>query len=398
MRNEILTEKINQYTKAYKDEVILIRRQLHQIPEIGDNLPKTRALILNELKKYDIEIQENVGNNGIVAIIRGGLEGKTVAYRADMDALLILEQNDLEYKSKHEGKMHACGHDAHVAIALSITKVLSLLKNDIKGNIKVIFQPAEETSGGALNMINDGVLDNPKVDYILGSHMWPSIESGKLGLCSGPLMAGTDILEINIQGKGGHGGIPHNAINPIVVGSKIINEIESIKNYFIDSSERAVISICSINSGTTNNVIPNTATILGTVRSFSKDTQEIIIDKLRKIANNISDIYGAKCELIYKKNFPPTINNAYVIDEIKKELKNHGLEDSINHVKEASMGAEDFSYFLNQIPGAFIFIGTRNESKNITHEIHNPNFKIDEEVLEFASATLCKMLLAFLEK
>ncbi|GAA0176685.1 M20 family metallopeptidase [Clostridium sediminicola] len=398
MIDKKLAKKIDDYAKKIKDEAISIRRELHQIPEIGEDLPKTRRFILNELNKYDVEVSENVGNNGIVALLKGGQEGKTVAYRADMDALPILEGNDFQFKSKHKGKMHACGHDGHVTIALSILKVLSFIKDEIKGNIKFVFQPAEETVGGALNMINDGVLQNPKVEYILGSHIWPSIESGQFGLRKGPIMAGADIFEIFIQGKGGHGAMPHKAINPIVVGCKIINEIEAIKNYFVNSNENAVVTIGALNSGDVHNVIPHNATILGTVRFFSKDTQDIIIEKLQKIIDNISDIYGAECTLKYTKRFPATINNSDVISNIEHILTSYGMEGNIFKIDEPSMGAEDFSFYLQEIPGSFIFLGTKNEEKEIVNEIHHPRFNIDEDIFEKATSILCKLLLEFLEK
>jgi amidohydrolase len=398
MIEKSLIKKIDDYAKEIKDEVISIRRELHKIPELGDELPKTRDFILNELKKYDVEVQDNVGNNGIVALLRGSKEGKTVAYRADMDALPILEENHCEFKSKHEGRMHACGHDGHVTIALSILKVLSFIKDDIEGNIKFIFQSAEEEKGGALNMINAGVLNNPKVDYIFGSHIWPSIESGKFGLRKGPLMAATDIVEIFIQGKGGHGAMPYKAINPIVVASKIVSEIESIKNYFINSDENAVISICALNSGYVDNVIPHTATLLGTVRTFSEDTQNIIINKLEEIVKSVSEIYGAKSTLKYKKHYPATINDGDVVSNIENILESYGMKDKISKISSPSMGAEDFSHFLRNVPGAFIFIGTRNEQKDIVNEIHHPSFKIDEEIFEDVTSVLSKVILEFLTK
>ena len=343
--NEILAKKIEEYSKKIKGEIISIRRKLHQIPKLGDDLPKTRSFIINELKKYDVEILENVDNNGIVAILRGGKEGKTIAYRADMDALPILEENTCEYKSQHPVKMHACGHDSHVAIALSILKVFSLIKDEIRGNVKFIFQPAEETLGGALKMIEDKVLENPKVDYIFGSHVNPDIESGKIGIRSGGLMAGVDEFEIEIQGKGGHAGIPHKAINPLVVASKIVCELESIKNYFINSGDRVVISICTMEGGEAINIIPHNAKITGTIRYFTLETQEIVMDKFYKIINNISDIYGATCKIDYVKLFPPVINNSNVISDMKSVLKKYKLDNKIFSIENPSMGGEDFSFF-----------------------------------------------------
>ena len=396
--NKSLAKKIKKYSKDIKDEVISIRRRLHEIPELGDDLPKTRSFILNELKKYNVEILENVGNNGIVALLRGKEKGKTIGYRADMDALPILEENTFEYRSKHPGKMHACGHDVHVAIALSMVKVFSFIKDEIRGDIKFIFQPAEETIGGALQMIEDKVLEDPKVDYIFGSHISPEIESSKIGLRSGGLMAGVDEFEIEIKGKGGHAGIPHKAINPLVVASKIVCELESIKNYFIDSGERVVISICTIKGGEAINVIPDSAKITGTIRYFSQKTQEVVADKFYKIVNNISDIYKADCNIDYVKLFPPVINDRDIVSDIENILKKYKLEDSIISIEDPSMGGEDFSFFLKAVPGAYIFLGTKNISKNIVKSLHNPKFNVDEDIFEKATSILCKIILEFLNK
>ncbi|HBH11659.1 MAG: Amidohydrolase [Clostridiales bacterium 38_11] len=396
MIDKKLLESIDKTSERIVEDLIRIRRDLHQIPELGSDLPKTREYILKELRKLDVEINENVGENGIVATLYGGHKGQTIAYRADMDALPLNEENVFDFSSRHDGKMHACGHDGHVTITLGILNILVDIKNDIKGNIKFIFQPAEETTGGALNMINDGVLKNPDVDYILGCHIWPSIESGKIGLRKGPIMAGTDIVDITIEGKGGHGAIPYKTVNPIVVGSKIINEIEGIKNYFIPSSQNSVISFGAFNAGETNNVIPQTARLLGSVRTFSKETQSIYISKLTDIIKSVETVYGAKCELKYIKNYPPTINDEQVVDNIENTLIEYGLQDKIIHIDEPSMGAEDFSYFLQNVPGAYIFIGSRNEEKGIMQEIHHPNYDMDEAIFETIPAILSKTLLSFL--
>jgi amidohydrolase len=397
MIDKMLLETIDKTSEQIVEDLIQIRRDLHQIPELGTDLPKTREYILNQLRMLDVEIIENVGENGIVATLYGGQKGITIAYRADMDALPLKEANCFDFASKHDGKMHACGHDGHVTIALGILKILSGIKNDIKGNIKFIFQPAEETTGGALNMINDGALLNPDVDYILGSHIWPSLESGKIGLRNGPIMAGTDIVEIIIEGKGGHGAIPHKAINPIVVGSKIIAEVEGIKNYFVPSSQNSVISFGSFKAGETNNVIPQSAKLLGSVRTFSKKTQEIYISKLTDIIRSVESFYGAKCELNYITNYPPTINDDQVVAKIEKTMLEFDLKDKIAYIDEPSMGAEDFSYFLQNVPGAYLFIGSRNEEKGIVQEVHHPSYDMDEAIFETIPGILSKLILAFLQ-
>lgn len=392
-----LLKIIEKKSEQIAGDLIKIRRDLHQIPELGSDLPKTREYILKELRALDVDIKENVGENGIVATLYGGSKGKTIAYRADMDALPLKEENTFDFVSKHEGRMHACGHDGHVTIALGILKILAEVKNDIKGNIKFIFQPAEETTGGALQMINDGALKNPDVDHILGSHIWPSLESGKIGLRKGPIMAGTDIIDIRIEGKGGHGAIPHKAINPIVAGSKIINEVEGIKNYFVPSSQNSVISFGSFVAGKTNNVIPQNARLLGSVRTFSKETQEIYVSKLTAIIKNVESIYGVKCDFDYINNYPPTINDDKVVARIEEALIEYGLQDKVCHLEEPSMGAEDFSYFLQNVPGAYMFIGSRNEMKGIAQEIHHPNYDMDEAIFETIPGILSKLIIELLQ-
>src|SRR6056297_237354 len=297
MNNKNLYEIIDKYSQEIKRDIVDIRRNLHRIPELSFDLPKTRLFILEELKKYNIEIRENVGQKGIVATLNFPKPGKNIAYRADMDALPIGEENEIEYKSIHEGKMHACGHDGHMAIALGILKIMHKLKDDLSGSIKFIFQPAEETDGGAKGMIEDGALDNPKVDYIFGTHIWPDIETGKFGLKNGPIMAGTDMFEIQVNGRGGHIAIPHKAVNPLVVCSKILNEVEGFKNYFIESNENAVINFGSIQAGETHNVIPDSGLMKGSVRTFSQETKGIIKNKLAVVIKNISEIYGAASTL-----------------------------------------------------------------------------------------------------
>ncbi|MDP3385665.1 MAG: M20 family metallopeptidase [Eubacteriales bacterium] len=396
MIDKILLETIDKASERIVKDLIGIRRDLHQIPELGTDLPKTREYILKELRMLDVEIKENVGENGIVATLYGGHKGKTIAYRADMDALPLKEANSFDFASRHEGRMHACGHDGHVTIALGILKILADIKNDIKGNIKFIFQPAEETTGGALNMINDGALQNPDVDYILGCHIWPSLASGKIGLRKGPIMAGTDIVDITIEGKGGHGAIPHKTINPIVVGSKIVNEVEGIKNYFVPSSQNSVISFGSFKAGETNNVIPQSARLLGSVRTFSKETQSIYISKLTDIIKSVETVYGVKCELNYRTNYPPTINDEQVVEKIETALMELGLQDKIFQIDEPSMGAEDYSYFLQNVPGAYMFIGSRNEEKGVVQEIHHPNYDMDEAIFETIPGIFSKLILEFL--
>jgi len=396
MKKEELYKKIDKCSQEIEKEIIKIRRDLHKIPEIGYDLTKTRNYIIREIKKYNLDVRENVGKNGIVATLNFSKVGQNLAYRADMDALPLREENEIEYISTHRGKMHACGHDGHMAIALGILKIMYELKDYLSGSIRFIFQPAEETDGGAKGMIENGALDTPKIDYIFGTHIWPDVDSGKFGLKKGPIMAGTDMFEIKVKGKGGHIAIPHKAVNPLVVCSKILNEVEGFKNYFIDSNENAVINFGSIQAGKTHNVIPNSGLMKGSVRTFSKETKNIIKRKLKTVINNISEIYGANSTLKYIDNYPPTINNNEVVDKLENILINLGESERIYKVKKPSMGAEDFSYYLHEVPGVFIFLGTYNKEKNITQEIHHPKYNIDEDILADASAIYSKIFIDFL--
>jgi amidohydrolase len=396
--NNIQWREIEAIAHDIGSKIISIRRDLHRIPELGCVLPKTRARILEELSKYDIDVREYVGNGGIVATLIGANAGPTVAYRADMDALPIEEENEHSYKSEHPGKMHACGHDGHVAIALGILEILHRFKADLSGNVRFIFQPAEEAQGGAIEMIADGALTNPKVDCILGSHIWPSIESGKIGLKKGPIMAGTDIFSIEIEGKGGHGGIPHHAVNPLVVASKIVESLTALTGQFIDSNENAVVSVCSVHGGNANNIIPATAQVMGTVRTFSGETQAVIIEKMNHLATNAAEMFGARAQVDYRKHFAPTINPKGMIDKLESILEDTELGHNIHRVDRPSMGAEDFSYFLHEVPGAYLYLGTRNESKGIVQEIHHPRYDMDEEILAPFSAMLSKLILELMHE
>ena len=398
MLEKSLQKEIDNYAAQIQPEIVKHRRELHKIPELSFDLPKTRAYLLNVLHSYkDLEINKDI-NGGIVATIYGKSGGRTVAYRTDMDALPIEEETGLEFASTHKGKMHACSHDGHMAIALGILDTLYSIKANIVGNVKFIFQPAEETTGGAKGMVKQGALKNPDVDYVFGTHIWPAVDAGKLALVDGPIMAATDIIEFSIIGKGGHGGIPNKAVNPIVVTSKVVAELEAIKSYFVSPTENSVISICSIHGGTAQNIIPDRVDIQGTVRTFTTETQDLIKEKIEHIIKHVCDIYGATYEYDYFKNLPATINDSSVVEEVKKVLAENGLSDFALNVKEPSMGAEDFSEYLLKVPGMFFWLGTRNEEKGMTYGIHNPKYTIDEEIFEKAVSSISKVIMEFTAK
>lgn len=371
------------------------RRALHQIPELGEDLPQTRAYVLSVLEEIGVRYQPNVGNNGIVALVEGAAPGPCVAYRADMDALPIDEQNSLPYRSTHPGQMHACGHDAHTALALGTLKLLHSTRDSWNGCVKFIFQTAEETSGGAKPMIEAGALENPDVSLMVGSHVWPALPTGSIGVKPGDLMAGTDILTFHIQGRGGHAGRPHEAKNPLIAAAKLINEVEAIKNYDVNAMDTVVISLCSIHAGQVNNVIPDDLTMLGTVRYFDTAVQKLVHKRLRAICEALSKLYEVEVSLHIKENFGPTLNHPALTAEIASYMAEDGVFTPVSNITP-SMGAEDFGVFAATVPGVFLLLGVGNEEVGSVYEPHHPRFAIDEEVFRSAPAFIGRLLLHLL--
>lgn len=428
-----LDKKLAEMGVALAKDFVTNRRELHKIPELSEDLPKTRAYVLAALAAIgdEVEVLPNVGNNGIVALVRGlgegpgkpagaddtegsesleGFEGSEspegpegaadpetcVAYRADMDALPVNEVSSVDYCSTHPGQMHACGHDAHTAIALGALKLLYETRSEWRGQVKFIFQTAEETSGGAKPMIEAGVLENPPVKAILGTHVWPSLPVGQIGVKAGDLMAGTDILTIKIQGRGGHAGRPHEAKNPLPVAARLILETEAIKNYDVNAMETVVISLCSIHGGSVNNVIPDDLTMLGTVRYFSVPVQKLVHERLRAICRSLAELYEVEIDLHIHENFAPTINNADLADVISDYMGEDGRFTAVQDITP-SMGAEDFGVFAQHVPGFFLLAGVGNEAAGIVHELHHPKFQIDEAIFDSYPAFVASMLLHLLE-
>lgn len=387
---------INNRVESLKNDVINLRRYFHQYPEVGFKEFKTSTKIAELLKEWGLEVQTGIAKTGVVGLLRGAKPGKTIGIRADIDALPIQEATNLEFQSKHDGVMHACGHDGHIAIALGAAKVLSEFKDEICGNIKFIFQPAEEGPGGAEKMILDGVLENPTVEAIIGLHIWPEIDSGSVGIKNGPIMAASDRFDIKISGVGGHGAVPHMAVDPIVAGAHIVTALQTLVSREVDPLDCAVISNCVFNSGTTFNVIPADANISGTVRTFNPKVREVIPQRMKKIIEGIGESMRCQCEFNYTYYYPATINNkdfTSFFEDISKGLLG---DDKVFEIERPSMGGEDFSFYLQKIPGTFFFLGTKNSSKDLTKSIHHPEYNIDEDILPIGVKLFCNTAIEFL--
>ncbi|MBD2082768.1 M20 family metallopeptidase [Leptolyngbya sp. FACHB-17] len=366
--------------RSLQAQLVTWRRQLHQRPELGFREELTAEFITEKLKQWGIPHQTGIARTGIVATIAGNRPGRVLAIRADMDALPIQEQNDVSYKSQHDGVMHACGHDGHVTIALGTAYYLSQHR-DFPGTVKFIFQPAEEGPGGAKPMIEAGVLKNPTVDSIIGLHLWNNLPLGTVGVRTGALMAAVETFEVIILGKGGHGAIPQQTIDSIVVGAQVVNALQTIVARNIDPIEPAVVTVGAFHAGNACNVIAASAHLKGTVRYFNPNYAGYFKQRIEQIVAGICQAHGATYELNYQPLYPPVINDGAVADRVRSVAETV-VESPIGVVPNCqTMGGEDMSFFLQEVPGCYFFLGSANSKIGLDYPHHHPRFDFDETVL-----------------
>lgn len=357
------------------------RRRLHQKPELGFKEQITAEFIQHKLQEWNIPHQTGIAQTGIVATIASNRPGKVLAIRADMDALPIQEANEVSYRSQHEGKMHACGHDGHTAIALGTAYYLNQHKTDWQGTVKIIYQPAEEGPGGAKPMIEAGVLRNPDVDAIIGLHLWNNLPLGTVGVRPGALMAAVECFRASILGKGGHGAMPDQTVDSIVVASQIVNALQTIVARNVKPLDAAVVTVGEFHAGTALNVIANTAEMSGTIRYFNPELESLMRDRLEAIISGICQMHGADYKLDHWQLYPPTINDQ-AIAELVRSVAVEVVETPVGVVPECqTMGGEDMSFFLNEIPGCYFFLGSANPAKGLAYPHHHPRFDFDETAL-----------------
>jgi amidohydrolase len=357
------------------------RRILHQHPELAFQENFTASFIEEKLQQWGIPHQTNIAQTGIVALIDSGKSGNVLGIRADLDALPIQEENEISYRSIYDGKMHGCGHDGHTAIALGTAYYLWQHRQELRGQVKIIFQPAEEGPGGAKPMIEQGVLKNPDLDGIIGLHLWNNLPLGTIGVRSGALMAAVELFECTIFGKGGHGAMPDQTVDAVVVSSQIVNALQTIVSRNINPLDSAVVTVGSLHAGSTHNVIADTATMQGTVRYFNPQLDQVIDKRIKDIIEGICKAYGASFELNYKQLYPPVINNDKMT-ELVRSVAINVLETSAGVVPQCqTMGGEDMSFFLQKIPGCYFFVGAANSHKGLDYPHHHPRFNFDETAL-----------------
>ncbi|MBD2002253.1 MULTISPECIES: M20 metallopeptidase family protein [Cyanophyceae] len=373
--------RIRREIQELQPTIVELRRRLHQKPELGFREHLTAELISQKLQEWGIEHQTGIAQTGIVATIHGDKPGKVLAIRADMDALPIQEQNDVPYRSQHDGVMHACGHDGHTAIALSVAFYLSQHRQDFTGTVKIIFQPAEEGPGGAKPMIEAGVLQNPQVDAIVGLHLWNNLPLGTVGVRNGALMAATESFRCTIQGKGGHGAIPQQTVDSILVAAHIVTALQTIVARNVSPLESAVVTVGEIHAGTAVNVIADTAYLSGTVRYFNPALGELIPQRLEQVIAGICQSHGATYKLDYQRHYPAVINDAKIA-ELVRSVAEGVIETPLGIVPECqTMGGEDMSFFLQAVPGCYFFLGSANPDKDLAYPHHHPRFNFDETAL-----------------
>jgi amidohydrolase len=383
-------EALFEYTQS-------MRRDFHAHPELGFQEVRTSGIVARELNALGLEVRSGVGGTGVVALLEGSKPGPVLLIRADMDALPILEETGAPYASQNPGIMHACGHDGHTAVLLTVAKMLHAHRAELSGTVKFMFQPAEEGMGGAEKMISDGVLENPKVDVALGLHVWNEKPVGWIGISSGPAMAGAEIFKVKVFGKGGHGAVPHLAVDPILAAAQIITALQGIVARNVGPLQTAVVSICTIHAGETFNVIPPAAEMTGTIRTFEPAVRALVLERFEKTVHSVAEGMGCKAEIDLQMLTPATINHADTAARVKAVADRLFPQSDVDTANYTTMGSEDFAFVLEKVPGCFFFIGSANHEKGLDAGHHHPKFDIDETALPRGAALMAATAMDFLK-
>ncbi len=373
--------------ESLRDELIARRRDFHQHPELGFEEFRTAGIVAEELHRLGLEVQTGVGKTGVVGLLEGDQDGPTVLVRADMDALPILEENTFTYASQEPGKMHACGHDGHTAIVLGVAKILTGYRNQIRGRIKFVFQPAEEIVKGAKAMIADGVLENPRPDVTLGLHLWNGMPLGRLGVAAGPVMAGSTTFRMVVTGRGGHAASPQYAIDPVVCAAQIVTAFQSVVSRNVNPLDSAVVSVTRLMAGTAYNIIPQEVELWGTVRTFTNTVRDLVERRMREIGEGIAAAMGCTARLEVEHNVPAVANDPLVAERLRPVFTRFVGESGLVE-DERTMGSEDVGLFMDGIPGMYFFVGASVPDRTEYYGHHHPRFDFDENALPLSVALM----------
>jgi amidohydrolase len=389
-----MTRDLYAQAQALGETLIARRRDFHQHPEIAFEEVRTAGIVARTLGELGLEVRTGVGRTGVVALLEGAHPGPTVLVRADMDALPIQEDTGLEYASRNPARMHACGHDGHTSIALGVAEMLSAHRDSLAGRVKFVFQPAEEVGRGAQAMIDDGALDDPRPDVSFGLHVWNSLPYGTLGIADGSVMAGASVFSLHITGKGSHAASPHEGLDPVVCAAHIVTALQTIVSRSIDPLDTLVVSVTKISAGDTYNVIPQTAEIAGTVRAYSREARDLAFARMETIAVQIAAAFGCTAALRYEHLTIPVVNHPETAGRMRALLD--GFPD-VSHIDstQRTMGSEDVSLFMDDIPGVFFFVGARDETQTEYYGHHHPRFSFDERALTLGAHLLATAVASY---
>ena len=370
-----------------------MRRDFHMHPELGFKEIRTGGIVAKELEALGMEVTKGVGKTGVVGLLEGVKPGPTLLIRFDMDALPMSEDTGAEYASQTPGVMHACGHDGHTAIGLTVAKMLHAHREDLAGTVKFCFQPSEEgfngeEIGGAEMMIRDGVLDGPKVEKTLSLHLWNEKPLGWVNVAKGPVMAGAEQFSIKLTGKGGHGAAPHTTVDPIVAAAQIVTALQSIAARNVAPLHAAVISVTTLHSGTAFNIIPQEAELTGTIRTFDLSVRKMVLERFDQIVRGVAESMGCKVDILVQRVTPAVINNDTVAAKVQESARRLFPETELDTSNYLTMGAEDMAFMQEKVEGCYFFIGSNNSEKHLDYSHHHPKFDFDEEALVRGSALM----------
>ncbi len=382
---------------AMMDETVALRRDIHRHPELGFEEKRTAGIVAEHLRDLGLAVTTGIAETGVVGLLRGQSDSPVILLRFDMDALPILEETGAAYASETPGVMHACGHDSHVAVGLSVAKLLAAHRDELPGAIKFVFQPAEEGGGGAERMVAAGVLENPRPDASMGVHVWNEKPVGWYALNPGPMMAGAEIFSVKITGKGGHGAAPHKSVDPIVAAAQIITALQTIPSRSLNPLDSAVVSVCKVDAGTAFNIIPQEAILSGTIRTFKPDVNQTVRERFETIVHKSAEAMGCRAEISIERVTLPVANDPDLTAIMTDVVKGIDPEAKID-TSHQTMGSEDFSFMMDDIPGCFVMVGSANPDKGLDYGHHHPKFDIDESCLPYAAAVLSEGVLEILRQ
>ena len=385
-------DRIRPAVRELAGSMVELRRELHENPELGFREERTAARVARELRRDFDDVRERIAKTGVTALLKpDGAAGRAILLRADMDALPIQEEGSIPYASKKAGVMHACGHDGHTSILLHAARAAAGGGARIPGAVRFVFQPAEEGPGGALPMIRERILRDPPIEAAFGLHLWTSLPVGKVAVTSGAMMAAADEFEIVVRGRGGHGALPHQTIDAVMIGSHLVVALQTLVSRNVDPTRTAVVSVGLFQSGDNFNIIAETARLRGTLRTFDPEVRDLLIARLRQLAEGICASFGAGCDFHFQDHYPALVNDPEMADFVAEVAA--GVVGPENVVRDlVLMGGEDMSFFLREAPGAFLFLGAGNEARGLVHPHHSPRFDFDEAAMPIGAEIFLRIM------